>query len=435
MAQYILIQNGRIVRSHLHTVVDADMLLQVAENGESAVIERVAPAIGRETVNGTVRIVNAGGNLITPCFADLSCVLREPGTMYRQSITKAIAAAQSGGFDTVLAYYEFKEGQKPSDILHYWHEYPKHPAVSFVYTAPITAPDGAFSDTAAVFSYPDTALTNRFVPTRPETLFDAMLASAEANRTFFLYPNLSALSDRGAVDRHVAPSLRVGGISPVAEEAALAEALLIAEDTSCRLHVSGVSTAKSVSLIRGAKMAGIDVTSDTSPLYFFFSDNELLFRGLHAKVMPPLRRESDRLAVIEGIRDGTIDAIASHHVPFAERDYEGRTLSDAPFGAVGLETVLAASVEGLLTRGIVTIVQLIDLISGAPRRILAGMGCQSQTPRFEVGECVNFNIVSLDRPVTVTSALFKNRAMNTPFMMSTLQGRVEKTFRNGIELK
>ena len=408
MAQYILIQNGRIVRSHLHTVVDADMLLQVAENGESAVIERVAPAIGRETVNGTVRIVNAGGNLITPCFADLSCVLREPGTMYRQSITKAIAAAQSGGFDTVLAYYEFKEGQKPSDILHYWHEYPKHPAVSFVYTAPITAPDGAFSDTAAVFSYP---------------------------RTFFLYPNLSALSDRGAVDRHVASSLHVGGISPVAEEAALAEALLIAEDTSCRLHVSGVSTAKSVSLIRGAKMAGIDVTADTSPLYFFFSDNELLFRGLHAKVMPPLRRESDRLAVIEGIRDGTIDAIASHHVPFAERDYEGRTLSDAPFGAVGLETVLAASVEGLLTRGIVTIVQLIDLISGAPRRILAGMGCQSQTPRFEVGECVNFNIVSLDRPVTVTSALFKNRAMNTPFMMSTLQGRVEKTFRNGIELK
>ncbi|MBQ7365043.1 MAG: hypothetical protein IJW46_05555 [Clostridia bacterium] len=435
MNHYILIQNARIVQTAQKRIVDADLLLKVAPDGGSATVAAIEPRIPKDSVNGTVKLLNARGNLITPCFADLSVTLREPGSMYKQSIEKTAEAARAGGYDTILSFFEPSDTFSLQEVLSYWQALPKRKDVEMAFTAYAFLKDGSLVDPDAVFAQPAVALTNRYVSSDNRAILQAaMAASALRDRTFVLYPRVASLAREGVVNRHVAPSLRVKGLSPIVEEIAVAESLMICEDVGCRLHIAGVSTAKSVKLVRDAKKAGIAVTADTAPPYFTFHDGEVFFRGKEAKLFPPLREEADRMAVIEGIADGTIDAIASHHTPHAARDYQRKTLTDAPFGGVGLETVFAASVEALLSRGYISTLRLVDLVSTAPRRILQGMGVVTDADPIAVGKTPNFNLVSLDKKFPVTEALFCSRAHNSPFMGLTLQGMPEHTFRRGIEV-
>lgn len=437
MAKYTLIQNARVLREGGTRIEDADLLLQTAEDGKSAVIVAIERRIPRQSLDGTLSVINVRGNLVTPCFKDLSVSLREPGNMYKESIAATVNAARHGGYDTLLSFFESHTDYTPRDVLEYWHAYPQDPDVRLAFTAPAFSADGTLSPIEELLSYSDTVLTNRFATSDNRAiLLDAMRACADAGKTFVLYPRVSSLARNGAVNAHIASGMKANGILPVAESLAVAEGIMLAEEAGCSLHIAALSLEKSVSLVREAKKHGLPVTADTSPAYFYFSEAELYYNGARAKLFPPLREERDRMAVLEGISDGTIDAIASHHVPNATRDYQNTTLQSAPFGAVGLELTLPATVEALLAHGMITTVRLVELLSLAPRRILSGMGIETAKGHFlQVGDTPNFNVLSLDATVKISESSFHGRATNTPFMDTYLQGAVERTFRRGLEVK
>ena len=436
MARYVLIQNARIVREGAKRPEDADLLLKYAEDGKSAVIAEIAPRIARGSLDGPVSIVNVRGNLVTPCFADLSVCLREPGSMYKESIEKTVSAAYHGGYDAFLAFFEPSERDLISDVLAYWQSYPKNGLVSMGFSAQAFLADGTLALLDEYLACGNTVLTNRFaVSDNRAILLAAMRASARAGKPFVLYPRVASLLRGGVVNASVASGLKVAPLAPVGESLAVAEGIMLAEEAGCSLHIAAISCEKSVALVREAKRVGLPVTADTSPAYFYFNDTEVFYRGAQAKLMPPLRGEADRLAVIDGIADGTIDAIASHHTPNAERDYRTATLADAPFGSVGLELTLPSAVEALLSRGVISTVRLVELLSTAPRRILKGMGIDCPDGSLSVGSEPNFNILSLDSAVQIDERHFHGRATNTPFLGTYLQGHVERTFRRGIEVK
>ena len=433
---YTLIQNARLLNRAKGKIEDVDLLLKDAPDKQSATLVAIEKRIPKQSLDAPFTAINLRGNLVTPCFTDLSVCLREPGAMYKESIAKTLEAARHGGYDRLLAFFEPTDAFSSFDVLTYWRTFPQNSEVALTYTAQAFLSDGTLGALDELLSYPDTVLTNRYVNSDNRAiLLEAMRACAKANKAFVLYPRVASLARGGAVNRSIASALKVGGILPVAESLAVAEGIMLAEEASCRLHISGISTEKSVSLVREAKKHALPVTADTAPMYFYFNDSEVYYRGAKAKLMPPLREERDRMAVIEGIADGTVDAIASHHTPHAHRDYLGKTLETAPFGSIGLELTLPSAVEALLSRGLVSIARLIELLSYAPASILASFGVALDTGcELKVGDTPNFNIISLDRAVYIGRDYFHGQAENTPFSDAYLQGAVERTFRRGKEI-
>ena len=433
---YTLIQNARLLQRETGRIEDVDLLLEKLPDGTSATLVAMEKRIAKQSLDAPVTVHNLRGNLVTPCFTDLSVCLREPGAMYKESIAKTLVAARRGGYDRLLAFFEPTDAFSSFDVLSCWRALPQNKDVALTYTAQAFLSDGTLAPLSELLGYADTVLTNRYVNSDNRAiLLDAMRACAEADKAFVLYPRVASLARGGVVNRSIASGLKVKGVSPVAESLAVAEGIMLAEEAACRLHISGISCEKSVSLVREAKKHGLPITADTAPAYFYFNDSEVYYRGAMAKLMPPLREERDRLAVIEGLADGTIDAIASHHTPHALRGYENKPISDAPFGSVGLELTLPAAVEALLSRGLVSIARLVELLSYAPSRILASLGVSCETAcELEVGKTPNFNIISLDRAVYVGKEYFHGQARNTPFADTYLQGAVERTFRRGIEI-
>lgn len=433
---YTLIQNARLLRREKGKIEDVDLLLEKSQDQKSATLIAIEKRIPKSSLAFPATVLNLRGNLITPCFTDLSVCLREPGSMYKESIEKTACAARRGGYDRLLCFFEPTAAFSSFDVLSYWRALPERVDVKLSFTAQAFLSDGTLVPLEELFGHSDTLLTNRFVNSDNRAiLLDAMRKTAAQDKGFVFYPRVASLARNGVVNRSIASGLKVEGISPVAESLAVAEGIMLAEEAGCRLHISGVSCEKSIALVREAKKLGLPITSDTAPDYFYFNDSEVYYQGAAAKLMPPLREERDRLAVIDGIADGTIDAIASHHTPHAPRDYEGVTLENAPFGSVGLELTLPAAVDALLSRGYITTARLIELLSYAPARILSSLGMmQTAGCDLKVGDTPSFNIVSLDRAVCIKEDYFFGRAKNTPFDGAYLQGAVERTYRKGIEI-
>jgi dihydroorotase len=221
-------------------------------------------------------------------------------------------------------------------------------------------------------------------------------------------------------------SLGLRGVPAEAEELMAARDIARARLTGCRLHLLHISTAGTVELVRTAKDRGIRVTAEATPHHFSLTDAELEDYNPNAKVNPPLRTEEDRLAVIEGLADGTIDAIATDHAPHSleEKDQE---FQYAPPGLIGLETALALTLTHLVEPGHLTMTGALDRLSTAPAGILGLM------EHGVLAEGRTANLVVFD-PATewvVDPHRFHSKSINTPFTGKSLKGRVLHTFFRG----
>jgi dihydroorotase len=216
-------------------------------------------------------------------------------------------------------------------------------------------------------------------------------------------------------------STRLGlrGIPGASEDLMVARDLLLLEETGGRYHVLHVSTARSLELVRQAKQRGLEVTCETTPHHLLLTDQTVADSGLSTdtKMKPPLRSEADRLALLEGLADGTIDAIASDHAPH-HRDEKDVEFSQAPFGIVGLETTLSLCLDRLVRSGIVSLSRLVDLLSCGPARIL-GLPLGTLAP----GSPADVTIFHPESELTVRSQDFRSKARNTPFEGWKLRGR------------
>lgn len=424
--RYTLIKHARLVRVKERFIEDCDILVHHGGGDKRNVIAAVEKSIDRKTLSdATVTLVNARGNLVMPSFTDLSVCLREPGAMYKEDILSTCRAAMAGGYSALLSYFEPDARFSTEDVLTYFSVARKHPAVT-IYPSVFAGE----ADWDVLFALGAKSVSDRFTPfENAGALRAAMQKAKDKKMPYFAFLQIPSLIEGGTVNAGIAPMMKQKPISPVSEVMAVSRALLLAEEVGCALHLSGVSLAKSFSLIREAKKAGLPVTCDVSPYHFFFDESAILYYGNTAKMMPPLRSDSDRVATLEAIADGTVDAIASHHVPNDKRDTQ-RTLAAAPFGAVSLETVFSACVDKLLLDGVVDIFRLAELLSVNPHRILLS-SCGYSVDKlceFAVGDPADFNLVSIDTSMPVTEDRLKGRAKNTPFIGMTLRGRVEHSF-------
>ena len=375
------------------------------------------------------RVVEAKGLVVAPGLIDMHVHLREPGEEYKETILTGTRAAVHGGFTAVAAMPNTRPVNDTASVTRYILEQAKAAGLARVY------PVGAISMGSAgrnLSEYGDQKAAGAVALSddgHPVTNPMLMRRALEYARTFGL-PIISHCEDldlRGDGVMHegrVSLELGLIGIPAAVEEIMIFRDLALAQLTGGRLHLAHVSAFGSVALIRQAKAAGLTVTAETAPHYFHLTEEAVKGYDTNAKVNPPLRTAADVAAIREGLKDGTLDAIACDHAPHStlEKDLE---FEAAAFGLIGLETSLGLSLK-LVHDGVLTLTQLVAKMSTNPARILGVPG-----GTLTVGAPADLTLMDLNRPWQVDLSTFASKARNCPFNGWTLKGKAVTTIVGG----
>ena len=204
-----------------------------------------------------------------------------------------------------------------------------------------------------------------------------------------------------------------------------AREIVISETNNVRAHICHISTKTTKNMVRDAKKRNVKITCETCPHYFTFTVDEVLKSGTNAKMNPPLREEKDRLAIIEGLKEGTIDCIVTDHAPHSEEEKQ-RELAKAPNGIIGFETALSAEIMNLVDTGDITYLDLVKLTSYNPAQLL-----KIDKGVIEEGKIADITIFDPNEEYVYTKDKIVSKAKNTPFIDKKLKGKVKYTIVNG----
>ncbi len=364
----LLIQNGRVVDPVNGTVSILDLYV---ENGKVLQLEK-------DIQTEADRVIDATGLVVCPGLVDLHVHLRDPGLTYKEDIFTGTAAAARGGVTAMACMANTDPVVDSPEQIQYIRE--------------------KAGQANGVHVYPVGAVSRGL---RGEELTDAdALKKAGA----------AALSDDGCN----------------VDNANLMRDAMLAEETGAHVHICHVSTAKSVDIIRRMKKRGVALTCETCPQYFTLTEDEILTRGALARVNPPLRTAKDIKGIIAGLKDGTIDAIATDHAPHSAEE-KARPLAKAPSGMIGLETSLAIALTELYHTGRMKLPDLIRRMTYNPAAILR-LGTKG---RLSLGSDADIAIFDPEEEWTIDPERFASKARNTPFAGRKVKGRVKYTIVAG----
>jgi dihydroorotase len=417
----LLISGGLVVDPSRDLVENLDLLV---EGGKIKALEPwgAIPAQGR-------RVIAAQGLVVTPGLIDMHVHLREPGEEYKETVETGARAAARGGFSAVAAMPNTRPVNDAAAVTRFILDQAKAAGLARVYpvgAVSVGSQGGNLSEYGDLKAAGVVALSDDGQPVRNPML---MRRALEYARTFSL-PIISHCEDldlRGEGVMHegkVSLNLGLKGIPAAAEEVMVFRDLTLAGLTGARLHIAHVSTAGSVELIRRAKAAGLKVTAETAPHYFTLTDDAVLGFDTHAKVNPPLRTTADVAAIKKGLKDGTLDAIASDHAPHSSLEKEVE-FAEAAFGLIGLETSLGLSLK-LVHDKVLTLSQLIAKMSTHPARILGVKG-----GTLAPGAAADLTLIDLNRKWQVDAGKFASKSRNCPFDGWTLKGKAVMTIVGG----
>ena len=424
-----LIRNVRRIDPLTGRADACDVLFARTKSGSA--IRAIGKNLRVEQTDGQT-VINAHGQSACPPFTDLRCCLPDPGFSYRESMSSGLLAAQAGGFGQVLLMPVTKPLCDTPASVAAIKSSAKNLSDSRVF---LCAPQsrGGLGRTLCNFEELKNAGISAVCPDYEEGdesaafTLDALRACARLDLLYIASCRKHSIHRRGAVnDGRMAEYLNAAGVEALGELLALTDSITLCKYTNCRLHFPLVTLAESVALLRRAKSEGVPITCGTAPFYFSFSEEELFFSGVRAKLDPPLRAERDRLAVIEGLRDGTIDCIVSDHTPLSEDEKSGGFKGALP-GAVGLETAFAAGITHLVLPGHLSQAELIALLSVKPARILG-----VERP-FAVGSPFDLLFFDADAELIYGKNTLRSRSSNTPFFGRALHGRVTALYLDGIK--
>lgn len=392
------------------------------ENGRIA-------AVGGELQAGNAdRVMDAAGLTAVPGLVDMHVHLRDPGQTHKEDIFTGCRAAAAGGVTSLLAMPNTVPTVDSPKTVHEIAEKAAHADAHVYIAASITK--GLRSeeptDLEALRVAGAIGLSDDGRPVvNTAFLRSAMRRAPQLGMTVAAHCEDLFLADGGKINEgEVSAQLGVRGIPAAAEDCGTAREIALAAADDVPIHICHVSTATSVALIRDAKARGIRVTAETAPHYFSLTDQALLRRDADYRMNPPLRTQKDVQAVIEGLRDGTLDVIATDHAPHTPE--EKADFEKAPNGSIGMETSLAVGLTYLVGMGLMTLDELIEKMSVCPARIL---GIPAGT--LAVGAPADIALVDLDEKWEVDPAQLHGKSQNTPFKGMTLTGRVKMTFLGG----
>lgn len=415
----ILLKNGRVVDYASKTNEKIDILI------EDGVIIKLQKEILAKADN----VIDCTGLVIIPGMIDMHCHLREPGFEYKETIETGSKSAVKGGFTTIcpmpntnptpdsafilekilaeakrvnlcniLPYGSVSKGEKGEELTDF-EELKKAGAV-------------AFSDDG--------------MPVINSRMMRQAIIKANSLGTFVAsHCEEKSVADGAINAGKIQEELGVKGVLPEAEEIMAAREIVISETNNVRAHICHISTKTSVNMIRDAKKRGGKITCETCPHYFCFTVDEVLTSGTNAKMNPPLRDEKDRQAIIEALKDGTIDAIITDHAPHSEEEKE-RELSKAPNGIIGFETALPAINTYLIDKNLLTEMDMVKLTSYNPAKLL-----NLDKGEIKEGKIADLTIYDPEESYIYTKDMIVSKSKNTPFIGKKLKGKVKYTIVNG----
>ena len=420
----LLLKSGRLVDPSRKMDSTGDLLI------EKGKIIRSGKELRKTDYPSGTEIIDLAGKLVVPGLLDIHTHLREPGYEYRETIASGSEAAVAGGFTSIACMPNTDPVNDNRSVTEFIRRKAAECGVANVYpiAAISTKSAGAtltefwdLKEAGAVgFSDDGQSVMNAALMRR------ALEYASSLEMPLIVHCEDKNLSSGGLMHEGlVSTELGLAGIPAVAEEIMVARDLLLAEYTGAAVHIAHVSTAGCVRLIREAKARGVRVTAETAPHYFSLTDEAIRTFDTNAKVYPPLRGADDVAAIKEGLRDGTIDAIASDHAPHARTDKEVE-FDYAASGMTGLETSLALSLA-LVADGTLTFSDLIEKMSLRPAGII-----RIQKGTLADGADADVTVIDPEREWAVDRLRFRSRGKNSPFHGCTLKGKAILTIVGGV---
>lgn len=398
----------------------ADVLI---ENGT---ISAVGPAL-KAPAGATV--IQAKGQLVLPGFVDLHVHFREPGFEYKETIQSGTAAAVAGGFTTVCAMPNTNPVNDNQAVTEFMLERAKAAGNAHLYPIGAITKRSEGKELAEIGDLRRAGCVAISDDGKPVMNSLVMRRAMEYARAFDVpvvdHCEDLHLSEGGCMNEGlVSTELGLPGIPSAAEDVMVARNVSLAELTGARLHLAHISTAGSVRMVREAKARGLKVTAEACPHHFTLTEELTRGYNTHAKMNPPLRTMQDVQAIKEGLRDGTIDVIATDHAPHATQEKQ-QEFTEAPFGIVGLETALSLTLA-LVDEGVLTLESAVDKLATAPAKAFS-----LNAGTLAVGAPADVAIVDPNREWQVDPSRFRSKSRNTPFAGWKVRGRVTTTIVSG----
>lgn len=417
----ILIKNGRVIDPAKGT---DDVMDIVIDGGK-------IKAMGHYPENGEYEtVIDASGLTVGPGLIDVHVHFRDPGLTYKEDIGTGAAAAKKGGFTTVVTMANTKPPVDSEETVRYVLEEGKKTGIHVLPAACVSVgmKGQELTDMDALKAAGTVGFTDDGIPLMDQKLVrQAMLKAKELDVPLSFHEEDPAfISENGIHAGEAAKALGIQGSPALAEDALVARDCMLALHTGASVNIQHISSVNSVRMVKLAKELGADVTAEVTPHHFTLTESAVLEHGAMAKMNPPLRTEKDRLGIIEGIKDGSIDMIATDHAPHSAEEKAVEPVWKAPSGIIGLETALALAVTNLVKPGHLTMVQLMEKMSLNPAKLY-------RFDKGSVAEGADADLVIFDENErwTVTEDDIASKSHNTPFIGAELYGRVKYTICGG----